>query len=70
MNWVMDALLRIEKKLDEVIKCIKVPGTIIQPLDSEGQVCQLCNHPVVYSRDPISGTIWRSCGCVPNIKGE
>jgi hypothetical protein len=72
MKEIMDALLRIEKKLDEIIKLQKGsnPYAIIQPMDSEGQVCQLCSQPVTYYRDPISGNVWRSCGCVPKVKGE
>jgi hypothetical protein len=73
MKELMQALLRIEKKLDELIKLARGGiGTgglaIIQPIDSEGQVCQLCNQPAVYHKEPISGNMWRSCGCAPKVK--
>lgn len=70
MREMMEALLRIEKKLDELLKMSKGATSLVitQPMDSEGQVCQLCNQPVVYNKDPISGNVWRSCGCVPKLK--
>jgi len=69
MKEIMEALLRIEKKQDEVLKLLSQdPLTLIQPMSADGQVCPLCKQAVVYRKEPISGQVWRSCGCAPNIK--
>ena len=69
MKELMEALLRIEKKLDETLKLVRSSQmTLVQPMDSEGQVCQLCQQPVEYNKEQLSGNVWRSCGCRPNLK--
>ena len=61
------AMLRIEKKLDELLRLLKEsnakPGSIqmLQQLNFDKQVCPLCNKRVYYYAS--SGGAYRSCGC-------
>lgn len=70
-----DDLIRIEKKLDEVLKLLlhmeeashgkagKVPYRPA-PLKMEGQVCSLCQRPVRYLPSKADSSSYeRQCGC-------
>ena len=70
---VIEALVRLEKKLDEVLKLVKKgDGTKIVVLETIGvahQTCPLCSRSVRY--ELFEGVIVRRCGCVPNVtEGE
>jgi len=64
------SLVRVEKKLDEVMKMMRAlaPQAPLQLLSHTGQVCPLCQNAVHYLPLPSSGgesrTI-RMCGCEP-----
>jgi len=75
MSRESDALLRIEKKLDELLKLVvslqkTEPGRlplIIQPLSSRGQVCPLCQRGIHYLLSQ-EGEAIRICSCVPTVE--
>jgi len=68
------ALLRIEKKLDELLRLTKEAGSkqnatpILQQLDFKNQTCPLCNRGVKYIHD--GDVVNRICGCVPQKQEE
>lgn len=64
--YIVDALLRVEKKLDEVLRqATRDPDKPApQPMSSTGQVCPLCNNPVVYF-EILPGVTGRTCKCKP-----
>jgi len=79
MNFVLNALIRIEKKLDELLK-LNIPmaqksGVAVpmpQPLGMPNQgVCPLCQKGVTYQHliDPETDTPVpvRVCGCEPVV---
>jgi len=71
MHWILmeilKSALRIEKKLDELLKRRSDTDPPMQPLNYSGQICPLCNQPVKYTpvSDGAVSTIVRTCGCVP-----
>ena len=80
MNFLPKALIRIEKKLDEILKLViplaQKPGMAVSPLPQPLNVpnqgsCPLCQQPVSYQNlvDPQSGSLVpvRICGCEPVV---
>lgn len=68
LKGLMASALRIEKKLDEILKMqkLKDPQYLVQGLNYTGQVCPLCNRPVMYKEMSTAGPVGRSCGCTVN----
>ena len=76
-----DSLLRIEKKLDELLKLAvganKVePGRLpplLQPLTAAKQICPMCQRVIEYqvvedaNRHPDHFIVARVCGCEPTV---
>lgn len=80
MRHVLKAVIRIEKKLDELLKLVvpmaQKPGTAVPPLPQPLHIpnqgaCPLCQQPVSYQNlvDPQSGEVVpvRLCGCEPVV---
>jgi hypothetical protein len=70
MIKILLMLMRIEKKLDELLKILatdKVNPVYLQPMDFDRQVCPLCKKPINYGLDDINEPT-RECGCNPPIK--
>lgn len=67
--YLFDAMLRMEKKMDELLRQVAMdpekPG--FQPLSSKGQVCPLCNNPIVYF-ELLPGVTGRDCKCKPHTE--
>jgi hypothetical protein len=73
-------LLRIEKKLDELLRLTKTEITatrgapMLQQMSFNKQVCPLCNKPIEYFVSEPSGdfgkVVRRECGCVPPNHNE
>ena len=73
LEHLMNALLRIEKKLDEVLVAQQAtqkvePGRlphILQPITQARQSCPLCQSPITYLQAMEDGEefITRLCGC-------
>jgi len=64
--------LRTEKKLDEVLKLLKMdkPGVQLQELKYPGQVCPLCNQQKAYYPLQVSdmeSEVIVICGCTPRL---
>jgi hypothetical protein len=68
------ALLRIEKKLDELLRLTKTEITatrgapMLQQMSFDKQVCPLCNKRIDYfvsEQGHLGEVIRRECGCVP-----
>lgn len=65
------SLLRVEKKLDELLRLQMERGdslVFVQGLDSTGQACPLCKQPVQYETmypTPGGEVTVRKCGCQP-----
>lgn len=61
------ALLRIERKLDELLRAARMqnPTFVPSPLHSAGQICALCQRQVVYAPVLVDGEhlVVRHCGC-------
>ena len=69
---LMRFALRIEKKLDEALKLLKVdkPGVQLQELKYPGQVCPLCNQPKTYypiQVNKMESEVICVCGCTPRL---
>jgi hypothetical protein len=67
------AVLRMEKKLDEILRMQKAkdPGFQVQKMDYTGQVCPLCTRPVEYHmvyEDPQNPEVMRTCGCTTTMR--
>lgn len=74
---LLKAAVRIEKKLDEVMKMTmksarsSTPGDLppmVQPLGTSGQGCPLCQRAVTYrpvNLPQLGQVVLRSCGCAP-----
>lgn len=71
LTEVLRALVRVEKKCDEILKLQKTatPAATVQPIHYGGQSCPLCQKPVVYlTLETGVGSppeTYRVCGCVP-----
>lgn len=62
-----DSLIRIEKKLDELLRIMRdKEGAFLQALHHSGQVCPLCSRPVEYVDDGDGP--YRVCGCYVKTK--
>ncbi len=63
----MKSVIRIEKKLDEVLKRQTNDKLPLQPLNYAGQSCPLCNMAVTYTPTDVGGNriMVRNCGCEP-----
>lgn len=59
-----EALLRIEHKVDAILKAVMLPGQIPpMPLHFVGQQCPICYSPIDYQVDVQKGVVVRRCGC-------
>jgi hypothetical protein len=78
MKLLTEAAVRIEKKLDELLRLAVNPQAkgptnlpaMLQPLNNPGQAtCPLCQRPVVYlkSQLPDLEIVVRTCGCEPQV---
>ena len=60
-------LIRIEHKLDLVIRALQESNLMIKELpDLVGireDVCSLCNYKIKLLADPVNGEVIRKCGC-------
>lgn len=72
--YIVDAIVRIEKKVDELLKIgVRLTARdgesmIPSPMNSSGHVCPLCQRPVQYYKcadTTGSDLVLRSCGCQP-----
>lgn len=68
LHEVLKAIIRIEKKLDELLRRQVDENAMHQPLNYHGQHCPLCKRPVRYV--PVSSRseghyMVRACGCEP-----
>jgi hypothetical protein len=68
LKELMSAAIRIEKKLDELLKVLpkamKDPFMTYQPLNIPGQgACPVCHAAVTYI--DVNGVTTRKCACQP-----
>jgi len=80
LEQLLKAALRIEKKLDELLRLSvtsadqgKAPGslpTMVTPMSAPHQVCPACNHKVMYMQVQLPPpmdrpVVIRKCECKP-----
>lgn len=60
-------LIRIEQKLDLIIRALQSTGVMIHELPQlsgiEEDTCVLCEQPIALTVDSFEGRIQRTCGC-------
>ena len=64
-------LLRIEHKLDLVLRALKYKGIAIDELpqldELDGDICPVCEDTIHFSIDVMAEAYVRSCSCEPPI---
>lgn len=60
---ITEALARIEYKIDLVLKHLKIPVTLMQPMHFVGVQCPACQMMIQYTVDPVHGVVTRQCNC-------
>lgn len=60
---LMEALLRIEHKLDLILDSIVMPQQQLTKLGSAGVVCPVCDQGVQFDADIQDAVVVRKCGC-------
>lgn len=67
-DTLAEALIRIEHKLDIVLRALKVPVLSAPPLVPHGSyTCPLCKQQVYYQPDSGRGVTVRKCGCTTGL---
>lgn len=59
-NIVAEAILRLEHKIDALMKHFKI---ITQPMHFIGNTCPVCNKPIDYQIDTMKSVVVRKCDC-------
>lgn len=60
LGIIAEGILRIEHKLDLLLKHLKVP---VQQMHFIGQACPVCGHLIDYQVDLFKSVVYRRCGC-------
>jgi hypothetical protein len=60
LKIIAEAILRVEHKIDAVMRFLKVPS---EPMHFVGLTCPSCNMPVDYTVDIQAGVVVRRCNC-------
>lgn len=60
LGIIAEAVLRVEHKLDLLLKFLKVPA---QQMHFPGQPCAVCGQAVEYQIDLMKSVVYRRCGC-------
>lgn len=63
INVLAEALLRIEHKLDVIMRGIGISEGVHPQLHFVGQVCPVCKQQIEYQVDIANQVVKRRCGC-------
>ena len=63
LGIIAEAVLRIEHKVDAILRAVLPKGQSVQPLHFIGQQCPVCTAPVDFTVDVQKGVVVRRCGC-------
>ena len=60
---LMEAILRVEHKLDTLLEQLRFPGAEFTKMGSINHICPVCKQNVSYNVDINDAVVLRNCAC-------